>query len=115
MPEPLALLTILKAAQRKKPTLSRTMDITIVERMVREAPLTNPRILNTSLRGTIPVKKTNKALMAGGTDSLIPWGLQKRNNTIKEKIIAVERVSKSSMHHTLTVLRLIPGKCDFLL
>lgn len=43
-PEPLALLTRLKATQRKKPMLSNTMDITMVERMVMEAPLTIPKI-----------------------------------------------------------------------
>jgi hypothetical protein len=65
------------------------MDITIVERMVMEAPLTNPSILNISLRGTIPAKKMNKALMVGGIDSLMPRGLQKRNKTIREKIVNV--------------------------
>ncbi|KJR44187.1 hypothetical protein UF75_5433 [Desulfosporosinus sp. I2] len=54
-----------------------------------EAPLTNPSILNTSLKGTIPAKKMNKALMVGGIDSLMPWGLQKRNKTIREKIVNV--------------------------
>ncbi|MDA8229547.1 MAG: hypothetical protein M0T74_17960, partial [Desulfitobacterium hafniense] len=64
--------TRFKAAQRKKPMLSRTMDITIVERMVMAAPLTIPSISNILLRGTIPPKKMNIALMAGGMDSLIP-------------------------------------------
>jgi hypothetical protein len=52
--------------------LSRTMDITIVERMVMEAPLTNPSILNISPKGTIPAQKMSKALMVGGIDSLMP-------------------------------------------
>jgi len=48
------------------------MDITIVERIVMEAPLTIPSILNISLKGTIPARIMNIALMVGGMDSLIP-------------------------------------------
>ncbi|GAB6153932.1 hypothetical protein JCM17380_26820 [Desulfosporosinus burensis] len=60
------------AAQRKKPMLSRTMDITIVDRIVREAPLTIPSIVFKSLKGTIPARKMKTALIVGGMDSLIP-------------------------------------------
>lgn len=39
-PEPFAFLAKLNAAQRKKPTLSITIDIMMVDRMVTAAPLT---------------------------------------------------------------------------
>jgi hypothetical protein len=97
-PEPFARLTKLNAAQLKKPILSKTFDMIIVDRIVREAPLTIPNIFDTSLKGTIPARMINTALMAVGMDSLIPSGLQMRKKTIRKKTLSVYKTVKSYIY-----------------
>jgi hypothetical protein len=90
-PEPFARLARLKAAQRKNPMLSNTMDIIMVEMIVIAAPLTVPIMLYTSDKGTMPARKNNNAPIAVGMDSFIPRGLHTMKpivaaNTTKVKI-----------------------------
>lgn len=72
MPDPLDLMAKFIAAHRKNPMLSKTMDMTIVERIVIEAPVTVSNIVRTSDRGTRPINKIVAAAIAVGIDSLIP-------------------------------------------
>jgi hypothetical protein len=79
------------AAHLKKPMLSRTIDITIVDRIVTEAPLTVSKMEETSENGTIPSNNRTLAAIEAGIDSLTPNGLHIIKQTVRTKIATVKR------------------------
>ena len=101
-PDPLDLNAKLTAAHRKKPMLSNTMDITIVERIVIDAPLTVSKIVSTSLKGTIPSNKMQAAAIDVGMDSLMPNGLHMIKKTVRAKIVTIKHsvILLISIRHT---------------
>ena len=92
MPEPFAFIARLYAAHLKNPMLSRTMDITIVDKMVMEAPVTVSKIVNTSVRGTSPINKIEAAAIEVGIDSLIPYGLHRIKITVSANMEIINTV-----------------------
>jgi hypothetical protein len=76
----------------KNPTLSKTIDMTIVDKIVIDAPLTILKISFTSDKGTIPTKRTRKAQIEVGTVSLIPRGFHTIKETVSTKSINIKVV-----------------------
>jgi hypothetical protein len=77
------------AIHLKKPMLSKTTDIIIVDRIVKEAPLTISKIFKTSLHGTIPEINTIAAPILVGIISLIPNGLHNMSMMVNKKIVVI--------------------------
>ena len=80
------------ATHLKRPTLSKTSDMTMVERIVKEGPLTSFSILLTSVKGTIPNIISSTAPIVVGMVSFSPKGFQIINSTVKKKMIRVKLV-----------------------
>ena len=89
IPEPLDFWTILIAIQLKKPKLSNTIVIIMVDRIVSEGPLTILRISVMSVQDTIPPISTSAAPMVVGIVSFIPKGLHNIKTIVNVKIISM--------------------------
>jgi hypothetical protein len=87
IPDPLHFATKLKATHRKKPILSNTIDIMIVEIIVIDAPVTVPNTYFRSARLTIPNEHSKNAPIAGGIASFMPLGLHNINSTVARKMV----------------------------
>ena len=100
MPEPLDLLTIFNATHRKKPILSSTIVIIMVDNIVNAGPLTISIIPKTSFQETIPAIKTIAAPIDVGIASFIPYGLQSINIIVSVKTMIIMVILGSSMNIT---------------
>jgi hypothetical protein len=103
MPDPLALFTRLIATHLKKPTLSRTIDITMVDKIVIEAPLTMLKISNKLEKGTMPNSKKREAPIAAGIVSFTFQGFHSIISIVKRKIETVKNRLKSYIRPRLIV------------
>jgi hypothetical protein len=106
IPDSLDFLIRLYATHLKKPTLSNTIDMTMVDIIVIEAPLTILKITVTSDSGTIPTKRTRKAAIEVGTVSLIPLGFHTINEIVSRKSVIMKVVWKSTI-----LFRLFSYRC----
>ena len=81
-PEPRAFSIIFTAIQRKKPMLSRIMDMTMVERIVIAAPETIPKIFMICIQLLTPVITRSSAPTEVGMDSFNPPGRHIKKITV---------------------------------
>jgi hypothetical protein len=100
---------IFKAIHLKKPMLSSTIDIIMVDNMVKDAPLIISNIFKTSIQGTMPATNTVKAPIVVGIVSLIPNGLHNMRIIVNVKIIDIKTICELSIY----LRRLVFGWCNF--